>query len=425
MTPRSQRIRVTLALLIVLSAAVAAYAGVRHSLQAGAGKAGGSKQVVTSALQGIGQFIAEDRRPVNILLIGNNARGAKDPLSLGTAAGQADILIVAHIDPAKHQVVLISVPRDTLIAMPEWRVPIPKIKTTFTLGLQEAPEKGPALAMQYVSKLTGLPIHDYIVTHFQGFVDAVDAVGGIRVYIPARLYDPYYSGVNLKPGWQTLNGQQALAFIRVRQNQAGNGYRVNDFQRQQAEMQVLQILKRKLLDSATEPAQLVKLVQLWRKDVATNLSTAELAGLGMQCSGAAVKTITLGSDRDSMNLASAPLPGINQENYLTGAYYDVLDPAYIAKVLKPYGSAGSDLGLPPLPKPQDVPVTVYGSAAVADKLRKAGFPVTYMGARPVARDAVYYPSGRMPWGWAVARVLGTSNEWVAPGASDRVVVYAP
>ncbi len=52
--------------------------------------------------------------PFNILLIGNNARKATGPLSLG----QADILMLAHVDPAQHKVTLISVPRDLLIALP-------------------------------------------------------------------------------------------------------------------------------------------------------------------------------------------------------------------------------------------------------------------------------------------------------------------
>lgn len=378
-------------------------------------------QRLTQSITGVSQ-------PVNILLIANNARDAKGPLSLGTAAGQADIMLLAHIDPAKHDVTFISIPRDTLIAMPDWNVPIPKIKTVFPLGLQLSPQQGPLMEMKAVSQLTGLPIHQYIVTDFQGFADAIDAVGGIWIDVKARLYDPYYSGVNLSPGWQTLNGQQALAFIRVRQNQAGNDYRVDDFQRQRAEIQVLEILKHKLLDSATDPARLNSLTNVWRKDVATNISTPRLLGLATAIAGGRVQNVILGSVRDSMDLASAPLPGVNRENYLTGAYYDVLDPRHIATVLKPYGSTGSSTGLPPIPLPSQVPVTVYGSRNVAQSLTKEGFTVQYKGsAGYVSRLSVYYPPGQMPWGWTVGRALGEANEWVAPGAagSSAVIVYAP
>ncbi len=381
---------------------------------------------VKSAVQNIGQQVSGVTKPTNILLIANNARGASNPLSLGTAAGQADILILVHIDPQKHVVSLISIPRDTLVAMPGWNVPIPKIKTTFTLGLQESPQKGPEMAMKYVSRMTGLPIHDYIATDFQGFIDAINAVGGVKVDIKQRIYDPLHSGANLYPGVQTLNGSQALAYVRVRQNQAGNGYRVNDFQRQQAEMQVLHILKQQVLGAASHPAEVMKLIGTWEKDVATNLSTSQLLGIAMTTNGSKMTNVQLGSVSDSMDLASAPAPGLNAENYLTGAYYDVLDANHIAQVLAPFGSTGATLGLPPFPSPQSVPIGLYGSASTAAQLRKDGFPVTILGPSQ-GGSSVIYPQGKMPWGWVVARAIGNSNEWVAPASSatSSVIVYGP
>lgn len=384
-------------------------------------------KAVTRAVQSIGQQVSGINKPTNILLIANNARGAASPLSLGKAAGQADILIIVHIDPQTHVVSLISIPRDTLIAMPGWNVPIPKIKTTFTLGLQESPQKGPAMAMKYVSQMTGLPINDYIATDFQGFIDAINAVGGIPVDIKQRIYDPSHSGANLKPGKQVLNGAQALAYVRVRQNQAGNDYRVNDFQRQQAETQVLKILKSKVLGSTAHPEKLLQLVNTWQKDVATNLSTTQLAGVAMTTTGSTMQTVDIGSVSDSMDIAGASVPGINAENYLTGAYYDVLDVKHIAKVLAPFGSTGATLGLPSFPSPQSISVDLYGSASTAAKLQKAGFHVTVLGPSQGGSGSLYYPSGRMVDGWVVARAIGNSNEWVAQAtsASSAVVVYAP
>ncbi|MDQ0188979.1 LCP family protein [Alicyclobacillus cycloheptanicus] len=416
---------ISLCSLVVLAGAAAACT--LYELRPGANTANASAmhKSVTKAVQKLGQTVSGVSGPTNILLIANNARNATNPLSLGTAAGQADILIIAHIDPQKHTVSLISVPRDTLIAMPTWKVPIPKIKTTFTVGLEESPEQGPELAMQYVSKMTGLPIQDYIVTDFQGFADAIDAVGGIQIDVKQRIYDPAHSGANLNPGLQTLNGQEALAFVRVRQNAAGNDYRTNDFERQQAEMQMLEALKTQVLSSAKSPTKLMHLVTVWKKDVATNLTTTQLVGIGMETAGASIREVQIGDDADSMDLASTPAPGINAENYLTGAYYDVLDPAEITKTLAPFGSTGANLGLPPLPDPKDVPVELYGPESLAATLRHAGFPVTYMGPSN-GQNTVYYPAGKMTWGWAVARAVGNSNEWVAPSSSsDCVVVDAP
>ncbi|WDL97982.1 LCP family protein [Alicyclobacillus sp. ALC3] len=418
---RGGRITALVIVLLVVAAAIAT--GPKTLLDVVFHPKKGVKEVTSQ----IGDTIVGSK-PVNILLIANNARNATGPLSLGTAGGQADIMIVAHLDPKQHTVSLISVPRDTLIAMPGWNVPIPKIKTAFAVGLNQSQTEGPKLAMRYVSRMLGLSISDYVVTDFQGFADAINAVGGIKVDVKQRIYDPLHSGANLYPGVQTLNGSQALAYIRVRQNAAGNTYRTNDFQRQQAEIQVLQILKQKLLDSTTNPVKIRNLVKVWQKDVATNMSTQQLVGFALATSGSQIKTLFLGSVKDSMDLANAPMPGVNAENYLTGAYYDVLDPNNITKALKSVGSTGSDLGLPPIPAPSQVPITVYGSQLVANELQQAGYPVTYGGAGATGSQIqIYYPPGKMPWGWAIARTLGTANEWVAPATQNYsdAVVYAP
>lgn len=386
------------------------------------------KQTQISIGKTISRTVTGTNKPINILLIGNNAREASGPLSLGKAAGQADILIVAHIDPDTHKVTLISIPRDTLMAMPEWKEPIPKIKSSFLLGLQQSPEDGPKVAMQYVSKLTGLPINYYIVTYFQGFADAIDAVGGITVNIPERLYDPKHSGADLKPGTQTLNGKQALAFIRIRQNSAGNAYRTDDFQRQNAEIQVLNILKNKLLSQGTSFTEIKKLQQTWQRDVATNIPSALLLGLGMEGTGSQLEKITLGSVKDSMDITDAPIKGINKDDFLSGAYYDVLDPAEIETKLKPYGSNGASTGLPPFPDPGKVTIHVYGSNTIVNVLKQAGFQTVWLGTNNNSdrQIQIYYPNDQMMAGFKVAKVLGTANEIVSPERTAQVVtVYAP
>jgi|GEM_PF-858602 len=364
----------------------------------------------------------------NILLLGNNARNPAGPLDLGSGGGQADILMVVHIDPVKHQVVLISIPRNVLFAQPQYNNPIPKIKSLFFIGAQMQPNQAAQLSVQAVSQLTGLTINHWIVTDFQGFQDAINAVGGIRIDVPGRLYDPANSGANLYPGWQTLNGAQALAYIRIRQNQASSTIRVNDFQRMNAEAQVLQALKAKLLSPGVDASSIGGLIGTWKKDIATNMNTGDLVSLALDIPGAKVTHITLGNIGDSMQLASAPLPSVNQENYITGAYYDVLNPAHIAQMLKPYGSTGSSMGLPALPAPGTVPVQVYGSSDVVSKLKTAGFQVTSLGpgngTYPVQ---IMYPAGDIAWGWQVARTLGTGNGIVEPGSPNpnAVVVYGP
>jgi LCP family protein required for cell wall assembly len=378
---------------------------------------GGALTSLTDALRPLG--------PVNILLIGNNARNPRTPVDIGTGGGgQADMIMLVHVDPRRHRVTVVSVPRDLLFAMPQYDVPIPKIKTLFFIGAEMRPNQAAELTVQGVERFTGLPVDGWVVTDFQGFVDAINAVGGVRVDIPARIYEPRHSGANFYPGWQTLNGEEALAFVRVRQNTlsaAGN----NDFAREEDQMAVLLALKSKLLDPRVDLAHLAALIRTWRHDVVTNLSDADLLRLALAVRHATVTRIALAGPGDSLDIASARLPGINRRGELEGAYYDVVDPAALTRLLRPLGSKGVWTGVD-LPSPQSVPVRVLGAAAWAAKLRSAGFPVTAVGTAPSTRPVVLYPPGHLTWGLAVGRALGAGDTWVAPGSqADAVVVEAP
>ncbi len=365
-------------------------------------------------------------KPTNILLIGNNARNPQGPLDIGPGGGgQADIMMLAHIDPKKHQVVLISIPRDMLFAMPQYNISIPKIKSLFFIGAQMTPNQAAQLTVQGVEKFTGMHIDYWIVTDFQGFSDAINAVGGVRVDIPGRIYDPTHSGANLYPGWQTLNGQQALAYIRVRQNIASS-VATNDFERDDAQAQVLAALQQKLLNKSGDMAHIGSLVDTWYKDVATNMNIGDLLKIAEAAHGAKVSHINLANVGDSMDVMDATVQGINQQNQITGAYYDIVDPAYVTRVLEPYESTGAWTGIL-LPPPSQIPVDLYGSSTYAAELQKDGYQVTVLGSSGgVGQAQIDYPPGELAWGLQVGRSLATGNSIVQEGSSSvAVVVYTP
>jgi LCP family protein required for cell wall assembly len=363
-------------------------------------------------------------QPLNILLIANNARGvaADNPLGLGTAAGQADVIILAHLDPVAHVIDAITIPRDLLFAQPGWHDPVPKIKTLFFMGNQETPPQGPRYLADAVAALTGLHVDGYLVANFAGFEEAVNAVGGLDIDVKQRIYDPRYSGADFMPGIHHMNGAQVLAFVRVRQNQAGNAYRVNDFQRMQAEVQVLGLLRDKLLDPAHAATLVPAFVARMRRDVATNLPEDRLVRIGIAMAGAPVYQVPLGSDADSMVLAPARIPGVNAEGRIEEADYDVLDTAAIQRRLAEFGSRSSRDGLPTPPPPADVRIVLYGTRHMALHLEHLGFVHIRLAGGPTGANAVYYPAAQPAAGWAVARALGTGNVYVAPTAGPAVVV---
>jgi LCP family protein required for cell wall assembly len=408
--PNRARLWFTAFLGVVLAGVAAVAVAVLVNRQPGQSLGQSVDSTLTEVLQG-GQ-------EENLLLIGNNARDASTPL----APGQADLMVVVHFDPRHHTVTLISVPRDALVAYPGYHDPIPKLKSALLMG-------GPKMETQAVSRFLGMPIQGYVEADFSGFAQAINAVGGVWVDIPARLYDPLHSHANFEPGYQHLNGSQALAYIRIRQNAAGNGYRVNDFQRMQAAYQVLLALKHQVL-SRLSPGGLSHLVGVLSRDFATNLSTSNLIGLAASADHATFSHVTVGSINDAMTLRSAPLPGVNSAGAIEGADYDVLTPAEIARAVAPYGGRNPTTGLPAFPPPQTLSVAVSNTGegqTAAANLRAAGFSVTLGGVAPTTNGTlvVTYPAGHLLDGLAVAHALGLSGAIVQPGPGSAVTVATP
>ena len=99
----------------------------------------------------------------------------------------------------------------------------------------------------------------------------VDAVGGIEVDVPVRMYKPL-EGINLKPGLQHLDGEQVLAYARFRGTPGG------DIDRAARQQEVLQLLAEKVLKTAN-PTRLAELIEIAGKEIKTDLSFKEMVAL--------------------------------------------------------------------------------------------------------------------------------------------------
>jgi LCP family protein required for cell wall assembly len=176
----------------------------------------------------------------NWLIAGSDTRsGLSDKQIVSLHVGfdfgttNSDSLLLLHMGTGRP--VLISIPRDSY-------VPIPghgdnKINAALGFG-------GPPLLIQTVENITGLDINHYMGIGFGGLVSVVNQVGGVTICLPAALHDED-SGVNLKAGCQTLDGAQALEFVRDRHSFADE-----DLQREQDQRAFLKAL----LDRATSPS---------------------------------------------------------------------------------------------------------------------------------------------------------------------------
>lgn len=154
--------------------------------------------------------------PENILLIGNQSRiGTTNPAYGGSSenASLADVMMILHLDPRTRQASLLSIPRDLFAPMPagspvgDWS----KLNGALNDGNQ-----GPNNLIAAIQQDFGIPINHFVEIDFSGFLKTVNALGGIRMYFPERLYDGTSDLGIYHTGCQLIRGPQALALVRSR-----------------------------------------------------------------------------------------------------------------------------------------------------------------------------------------------------------------
>jgi LCP family protein required for cell wall assembly len=154
----------------------------------------------------------------NYLLLGSDSRRGLTPeeqVQFGTdehigGTFRADTIMLVHLDPAREKAVVLSFPRDLWVQIPGrgWN----RINTSFEGGLAGG---GPLQVARTVHRLTGLKINHFLYADLLGFQRVVDTMGGVEMCIPFDVQDPL-SALDLKAGCQTLDGRQALGYVRTR-----------------------------------------------------------------------------------------------------------------------------------------------------------------------------------------------------------------
>lgn len=179
----------------------------------------------------------------NWLITGSDSRQGltrKQERQLATGRGigghRSDTILVLHMPSNGGPPVLISLPRDSYVPIPGFGSN--KINAAYSFG-------GAKLLAKTVQNATGLRIDHYMQIGFGGFVHVVDAVGGVHMCIKQPLRDPL-AGLNLKRGCQTLDGAQALGYVRTRHNFANQ-----DLQRVQDQRLFMKALLGKLTSPGT------------------------------------------------------------------------------------------------------------------------------------------------------------------------------
>ncbi len=157
---------------------------------------------------------------INVLLIGVDA-------GVGRNTFATDTMIVASLDPVAGTVSMASVPRDTVdVPLPDGRIFMPKLNSLvsyFNWNKSKFPgaKDGESVLAAAIGTLLGIKIDLWAEVNLGGFAALVDSVGGINIKVTSAFCDYRYKeygidGFQISPGWWHMNGNQALAYARVR-----------------------------------------------------------------------------------------------------------------------------------------------------------------------------------------------------------------
>ncbi len=352
--------------------------------------------------------VAEDPKAKNILVMGSDKRKGKNALNV--AGQRSDTTILVHLAADRESAVAVSIPRDTMVPIPECRRDDGTVLPAQTIQMfnEAFSEGGPACTINTVEKLTKIRIDNYIVVDFTGFKDMVDALGGVKVCLPYAVSDPQ-SHLELSAGTHTVKGQQALAYVRTRHG-LGDGSDLSRIDRQQAFIGSM-VSKVKDKGLLLRPDRLYNFLAAATKSLTTDFGgLKDMAGLAQDVRGLPTKDVTF--------LTAPNEPWVENPNRVQlkesavtvwrALRFDRPLPGQEPKPSSSASATASPSGPPLVTAPERISVTVLngsgtaGAASdLAEKLTAGGFNVVSVGnadrlytTTTVLHDPAYDESGR-------------------------------
>ncbi|PWI07594.1 LytR family transcriptional regulator [Streptomyces sp. NWU339] len=241
-------------------------------------------------------------KAINILLIGTDKRtgSGNDGYGDKNSAGHADTTILLHVSKDRTNATALSIPRDLIVDIPDCPTTLEDGTEKVIPGLQGARfnrslgegERTPSCTMRTVTELTGITPDNFMVADFNAIKTLTTAVEGVEVCVAKDIDDPK-SHLNLKKGTHTIEGEEALAYVRTRYSVGTGG----DLSRIGLQQQFLSALMRKLKsnDTLTSPSKMLKLADAGTKALTVDTQLNEinkLKDLGLELGKLNTKNLT-------------------------------------------------------------------------------------------------------------------------------------
>lgn len=213
---------------IVIAVVVAAAWGIDRAAQHLLDQISPNNSTVVAARKAL----AVDNGPdTTFLILGSDNRSW-----IAGSENLADSMILVRLAPSQNLISIMSVPRDLAVILPGYaNLGTVKINEAYELG-------GPEEAIQTVEEYLHVPVNHYVDVGFEGFFEVIQHLGGLYTQVDRRYYNAAgdgYAPIDLYPGYQRLNGNQALAFARFRHTDT-------DIVRAARQQQILLDLKRQV-----------------------------------------------------------------------------------------------------------------------------------------------------------------------------------
>jgi len=281
----------TMAFLLVGTAG-AAYLYIEHL----------NSNISSASTDGAGTGGFSKDKAINLLLIGTDKRTGAGNEGYGDAesVGHADTTILLHVSKDRTNATALSIPRDLIVDIPDCPTTL-KDGTTKVIPGQEGQrfntslgqqDRTPSCTMRTVTELTGITPDNFMVADFNAVKTLTSAVGGVEVCLAKDINDKD-SHLKLSKGTHTIEGEQALAFVRTRHSVGFGG----DLSRIQIQQQFLSALMRKLKsnDTLTDPTKMIKLAEAGTKALTVDDeldNIGKLKDLGLELGKLNVKNLT-------------------------------------------------------------------------------------------------------------------------------------
>ncbi|GAA3145747.1 LCP family protein [Streptomyces rameus] len=215
----------------------------------------------------------------NILLIGSDTRAGDGNGKYGRDLGseRSDTTILLHLAADRGSATAVSLPRDLMVDVPSCRQEDgTRSDPVFAMFNHAFQVGGSACTIRTVEKLTDIRIDHHMVVDFSGFKEMVDAVDGVEVCLREPV-DDKAAKLKLPAGRSTLNGEQALGYVRARKS-LGNGSDTDRMERQQRFLGAL-VNKVQSNDVLLNPVKLYPLLDAATSALTTDPELANLRGL--------------------------------------------------------------------------------------------------------------------------------------------------